>query len=873
VTWHLIDHQIDTGPIVKQVPVEVFEDDTVITLGLRCTEAGLGGLRQLIPDILKDEFQVLKQNAEDRTYNNRLKRETAGGVIDWSKTANDLEVEHRALRFGPIYNPIQCLKVITGGLVLIPNHVTSIASTDNQEIGTVLKITDSSITVQAKEGSLRLEKLRDIDGREIIPSQIQDQGSLKEGDRLPVLTPNEKEGVRELEDKAIPGQSFWKKRLSALIPVSFQKDLKGDAGQASDYEAQTISIDQKLLEGSISDFASPVLVAAWGAFIGRILNETEFDVELVPCTNSRHSDLEKSIFSESLPFRVSLESGELIGPMVDRISKRLNLRKKYPTITKDLLIRDPELSNARAQGELRSLPIGIVFCEGEEVFNESRYQAFLKVDSEGRIDFVWDRSVLNEQQATGLASAFETFLQRFAQEPQKLWEKLPLVAEKNVEGLLELGKGAQVEETLLAHRMFEQRASEMPDETALQHGDETLTFKELNERANILAHHLKTFGVGPEKRVGILMERSIESVISIFAILKAGGAYVPLDVTYPEERLEMMISDADLVAVLTKSDIKVAVPESTQLIPIDKCLNDDSASGNRSNLQSENKPDNLAYVIFTSGSSGKPKGVQIEHRSLSNYAWAASKEYGISKTDRVLQFASLSFDSSVEEVFCSLCMGARLVLRTDDTISSFSSFVSDCERWGITFLPLPTAFWHSLVAHWKIDSFEFPNCVKTVVLGGEAMSASHLSTWLDLVGNKVRLINSYGPTEVTVVATTFDVTDFDKTADDTRIPIGQPLSGYETYVLDRNLSLVPPGVEGELCVGGVGLARGYLNQPEETHDKFINFPYHGGQSSRLYRTGDSVVQLSCSTLIYQGRIDEQLKVRGFRLEPKEIEEK
>lgn len=875
VTWHVIDHQIDTGPIIKQIPVEIQEDDTVITLGLRCTETGLDGLKKLIPELQKDKFLIVEQNSEERSYNDRMKRESPGGVMDWSKSAEALEAEHRALRFGPVYNPIQCLKVILGDSVVLPSHVSVVSNSADEDFGTVLEITDTAITIQASGGSLCLEGLSDMEGREVSPRQFEELGSIKKGDPLKLLSQNEKQRLQKLEQISIRGEYFWRKRLSGLLPVSFQKELKSSKGQTQEFEMRSLAVDHISLSRSSGQFADPILIAAWGAFIGRVLNESQFDIVLVPNAKNLHGDIEKSMFSEALPFRILLKDGEPISSLTERIDRRLKLREKLPLISKDLLIRHPHLSNVKAEGDLDGLPLGIVFCDDEEEEIEiSGFQAVLRVVRNAGIDFVWDRSVLNDEQVNGVASAFETFLEHFLQNPNGLLDNLPLVDKARGAEVIELGRGDEVDPSCLvpAHQMFEEHVFDRPNEIAIQQGDETQTFSELNERANILAHHLVSIGIGSEKKVGILMERSINSVVSILAVLKAGGAYVPLDVAYPEERLQMMISDADLVAIITQSGLKIHLPKSVEVVAIDQIQDSARAADSGSNLQLEVKPDQLAYVIFTSGSSGKPKGVQIEHRSLSNYALAASEEYGIGKEDRVLQFASLSFDSSVEEIFCTLCSGARLVLRTDSTISSFSSFVSDCDRWAVTIIPLPTAFWHSLVAHWKIDSFIFPESVKTVILGGEAMSSNHLSTWNDLVGKKVRLINGYGPTEVTVVATTFDVTGFDNTAG-TMIPIGRPLAGYETYIVDRFLNLLPPGVEGELCVGGLGLARGYLNQPEETRQRFISSPFEDCQAARLYRTGDRVVQLRCGRIVFLGRIDEQLKVRGFRLEPKEIEDK
>ena len=332
--------------------------------------------------------------------------------------------------------------------------------------------------------------------------------------------------------------------------------------------------------------------------------------------------------------------------------------------------------------------------------------------------------------------------------------------------------------------------------------------------------------------------------------------------------MEEMILDARLSLVVTKSDESYSFLDSVEKVFVDSVSLSGSDLCNLENPDTAVRSDHLAYVIFTSGSTGRPKGVQIEHRSLTNYVTFANREYGLSAGDRILQFASLNFDSSVEEIFCALTSGARLVLKTEATTNSFSDFVEFCNDKQITFLSLPTAFFHSWVASW-METFEFPKSVKTVVIGGEALLPTHLQTWQQFVQGKVRLINSYGPAEATVVSTMIDLPGSEDYSPS--VPIGNSIDNYESYVLDKQLNLLPPGLEGELCIGGIGLARGYVAQPKLTEKQFIKHPFDSQEGARLYRTGDRVCRRRDGVLVYLGRMDDQLKVRGYRLEPEEIE--
>jgi non-ribosomal peptide synthetase component F len=232
---------------------------------------------------------------------------------------------------------------------------------------------------------------------------------------------------------------------------------------------------------------------------------------------------------------------------------------------------------------------------------------------------------------------------------------------------------------------------------------------------------------------------------------------------------------------------------------------------------------NLAYIIYTSGSTGKPKGVMIEHRSLVNYTQAVIDAYEMSDHDRVLQFASISFDASAEEIYPCLCVGATLVLRSELMLASVSTFLQACQTWQLTVLSLPTAYWHELTARLETDQLAIPASLRLVIIGGEKALPTRLAVWQQQVGKQIRLLNTYGPTESTIIATLYDLSEavIDPTVE---LPIGKAIANIQTYVLDQQLKPVIPGDPGELCIGGVGLARGYLNRPELTAEKFIPHP-------------------------------------------------
>lgn len=420
------------------------------------------------------------------------------------------------------------------------------------------------------------------------------------------------------------------------------------------------------------------------------------------------------------------------------------------------------------------------------------------------------------------------------------------------------------------HGLFEAQVQRSPEAIAVIGAATALTYQELNQRANQLARYLQTLGVGSETLVGICVERSLDMLVGILAILKAGGAYVPLDPAYPQERLDWMIADSQISILLAQTHTLSALPEHTA-----KVIYLDTIWQTIAHLNSENLPpipgENLAYIIYTSGSTGQPKGVMIEHQSLVNYTQAAIATYELTASDRVLQFASISFDASAEEIYPCLCVGATLVLRTDLMLASISVFLQTCQEWQLTTLSLPTAYWHQLTIALETAALTLPPTVRLVIIGGEKALPARVTVWQQQVSNQARLLNTYGPTESTIVATVYDLAEFEPLSTSVEVPIGKPLPNIAVYLLDGDRKPVLPGAVGELYLGGAGLARGYLNRADLTDEKFILYSLPAQSHTRLYRTGDLARCLPDGNLEYLGRTDQQVKIRGFRIELGEIE--
>jgi amino acid adenylation domain-containing protein/non-ribosomal peptide synthase protein (TIGR01720 family) len=417
-----------------------------------------------------------------------------------------------------------------------------------------------------------------------------------------------------------------------------------------------------------------------------------------------------------------------------------------------------------------------------------------------------------------------------------------------------------------AHELFAEQAERTPDAIAVLSGDGRLTYRELNRRANRLAHYLRKQGIGPETIVGIAVERSLEMIVGILGIWKAGAAYAPFDPSYPKDRLAFMIRDSQTTLLLTQRKWLPELPSGVRTICVDMSPEADITQGESDeNPSVDHAPENLAYLIYTSGSTGQPKGVLIQHDSCVDHCCTIIDLYGHGPASRVLLFVPLSFDQSVEDIFPPLLSGARLVLLPPGPPPSIHELLALIEREGVTMLHMPTAYWHEWTG--VLDRFPAPQCLTKVKVGGELTPMEPFRVWSRKARPGLVFANGYGPTETTVTSHLYHSWDsLDASANS--VPIGRALANTIACVLDARLRPVPVGIPGELYIGGVRVGRGYKDRPALTAERFVVNPFGPG---RLYKTGDSVRYLPDGNLEFLGRIDRQVKIRGFRIEPGEIE--
>lgn len=465
--------------------------------------------------------------------------------------------------------------------------------------------------------------------------------------------------------------------------------------------------------------------------------------------------------------------------------------------------------------------------------------------------FEYNTDLFDDATISRMIEHFQRLLEGIAANPDQRLSDLPLLTDAERHELLVKfnDTAAEYPHELCIHQLLEQQALNSPATIAVSYKNERLTYEELNARANQLAHHLRSLGVGPEVPVAILMTRSIEMVVALLGVLKAGGAYLPLDPSNPRERLAAVLDEAQVSIVLTQEQLG----EWERFSHLDN-----------ENLHCSARPENLAYVIFTSGSTGKPKGAMIPHRGLVNYLSWCTKHYSVADGQGAPVHSPLGFDLTVTSLLAPLLAGRTVeLLPEEEGVESLGHSLRAQRDFSLVKI---TPVHLEVLRHMFADG-SVPG-TRAFIIGGEALFNEHTSFWQHRAPG-TRLINEYGPTEAVVGCCIYEVPE--GSSNSGAVPIGRPIANAQLYLLDNEMQPVATGVTGELYIGGDGLARGYLNRPDATAEKFVPHPFATNQGERLYKTGDLARFLGDGNLEYLGRIDNQVKIRGFRIELGEVE--
>jgi amino acid adenylation domain-containing protein len=685
---------------------------------------------------------------------------------------------------------------------------------------------------------------------------------------------------------------YWRDRLDGVQVLELPCDRPRPAVQSLRGDAVAVELDAELvaaltgLAGGERASLFMVLLAAWSVLLQRYTGQDDVAVG-TPVANRHHRELEGlvGLLVNTLVIRNDLSGAPTFREVLRRVRDRCldaygHADLPFEKLVEELRpLRDPgrsplfqvmfALNNVAAPRlELDGLTASARAIDNGTV----KFDLGLALDEAGgglagAIEYsadLFDRPTIER-----LHAHFAQLLRDLCARPDRAIFALRLHRDDERDQLLAWGRPTTASPAATAHALIGARVGASPDALAVVSDLGQLTYRALDEHANALAHRLRAAGVRDGDLVGVYLERSLEQIVTVLAVLKAGAGYVPLDPEFSAARLGPVIAERSFALVATRAAHRTDVEHhGARTLDVSNALAGDQRQSRPP--ASRVAPDDLAYVLYTSGSTGRPKGVMITHRALAGYARCAAARYGVVAGDRHLQLSSLSFDASINEIFVPLVTGGTVVLRDAEMMRSAADFFAGCRRRQITVLELPTAFWHTLVVALGDDAVALPEEVRVVVLGGERVRPDRLAAWHRAVAPAVRLLNGYGPTEATVVATCADL-DAGEAGRPGEVSIGRAIATMGAYVLDAQLELVPIGVVGELWLCGEGLARGYLGDPALTASRFRPDPHHLVPGARMYRTGDLCRVRPDGTLEYLGRRDDQVKIRGFRVELGEIE--
>ena len=678
--------------------------------------------------------------------------------------------------------------------------------------------------------------------------------------------------------------AYWKRQLAGVATLQFPTDYPRPAVQTHRGVYHSLSLGRALTR-RIREFSNRqrvtpfmTLVAGFKVLLHRYTGQRDIAVGS-PIANRTRTGVEPLIgfFVNSLVLRTEVSGEQTFGEVVDRVRQVAIEAYAHQDVPFEMLVEqlqpDRDLSRNpvfQVSFQLFKAP-GVDFGghEDDEWLTVNRGTAIFDLavhllDSDEEIagKLEYSTELFDAPTIARFIDHYVRLLEAAVADPTQRVATLPLLSaqERHQQLVTWNATSRAYPREQCVHTLVEAQVRQRPEAVAVVAGAQTLTYAALNARANQLARYLQRHGVGPDVLVALCVERSVELVVGMLGVLKAGGAYVPLDPSYPPARLAFMLEDTAAPVLLTQAAVRAALPPGAATV---LCLDRDwpvVAAESAADLASGVTPEHLAYVIYTSGSTGRPKGVMVPHRALCNHMTWMLEEFSFDASDRILQRTPFSFDASVWEFYAAWLSGATLVLAPPAAHVDPAQLVGVIEREAISVVQVVPSLLRLL-----LDESAFGRCVtlRNVFCGGEVLPTALVEKFFDL--SAADLCNLYGPTEACIDATFHRCPR--ELASSATVPIGRAIANVRTYVVNRDLNLMPRGIPGELCLAGDALARGYHNQPDQTTSRFVSGP----NGERVYRTGDLVRYRHDGVLEFLGRVDRQVKLRGFRIDPAEIE--
>jgi len=834
VSWHCITAQIDAGDILASAKVDLLETDTAYTLNMRCYEAAMNSFRQLLEGLKIGDLQPKPQDIAQRSFYSLANRPAGFGIIDWQSPVSEIGKILRACDFGGNSDNAFLLPYIWVNNKFYNLLKASVFVGKNTKPGLV-SLTNSSITIGCKDGFIKVEKLSDQAGKEIAPSDILFPDHILNQPKAEFI-----EQIHSHYKKWVKFEAFWVRQFQQseyfkLSILAIEKDFKDDWFLIEDIDSQWIDLQNQKRSETFE-----ALVAYYFLRLSRKNKGTFAYLD--------RQETEKLPFGEWKTLNITIEGNVTLGETITNISYFIAELKTHGNFLSNILERFPSLTDLRGK-----IPSVFIVKEGANISFNTDGLILIQVNQ---------HSIRIKGINPSISEALKSFLAIAGQYLNVQNCRTPLMAEameKNIRSgqNVEVCKPVHIVDVVSA---FNSVSAVFHDRNAIFDSGKYYTYSQFNQEVGQFASLLRQSGIQHNSVVAISLGRCYEYFLSVMAVLHCGAVFLPLDPSLPMERRKFMITD---------SGAKLLVHSSKTDLSDNGILTMDLEALNLSGF-SVAKPFNydestLAYIMYTSGSTGTPKGVKISRKALASFVGGALGLYRINENDRILQFANLAFDASIEEIFCAFCSGAALYLRNEEMLDpeKLLSFTIEHE---ITVWDLPTAFWRQLLSFEVYRQQNQLTKLKLVIIGGEATTLSDYALWKSLGEIKHELFNTYGPTETTVVSLAYKINQLPANAKE--IPIGRVFPGNTAAIVDHFGFQLPEGVAGELIISGNNVADGYVNARE---NQTMLFGLDEFSKLSKYNTGDLVASDKSGNIHYLGRVDEQLKIRGFRVEPKEIE--
>ncbi len=875
VTWHRMFEEIDTGDILIQVPINIMQDDTALILNMKCYEAALDTFERLIDNLVLDNIFSKPQDLLQRTYHSRKLKPENVGILDFNNTSEYLYRCWRAMYFGLHANDFVSCKLMHGNHTYIIHEMNIIHGSVAHIPGQIVSISKDHLKIATKTKYIQINALKTLDGRSCSISDFIKMTQLNTGDQL--VLPSQK-SLKQINDKVnllFPYEQFWVNELKSATQMNFPYF---SSLNFSVKNKTRLSLQIQLIS-KINDVEwdwETYIITLFTIYMYRLLNKKEFTLGIL----GNFDDTYSGLFSNCLPLNIQMDTDSTFNTVYSHIAKQKETIQQHNTYLGDLGYRYPELQEVSSFFEI-IYPCFFEFSDNKgvgvkELMNTSRPYFKVILDKKNK-ECIMELGT-SPQQDVNSGNLLQRIQSHICNINNSIHEDIKCSITKlgiidQSEKLMLLSQSKHLESDLLmlsVVELFKLQVTLTPNNIAIVFNERSLTYRDLDRYSDQLALYILQHIAKQQANIIIFMNQSDYAVISMLAVLKINCIYVPLNPEDPKDRTQYLLNDVNAALILTDFLSKTPALNAAKSLDIpvidveDKEIYTQSALPNALNIRIS--PNDLAYILYTSGSTGNPNGVQIYHKSI--VSLVKNQNYiQFTSNDVVAQFTSLTFDPSTLEIWGALLNGSKLIV-VDKKLSFNPEMFHEVVKKECTILLMTVSVF---VEIYRSIPDVFDN-LKILMLGGETLRPKDIRSLLKRKKQyklKLNIINGYGPTENTNMTTYYIIEKLNK--GQSSVSIGKAISFTETYILDDYFNLLPMGVAGELYIGGAGISKGYINRQELNSEVFIRHPFSEDETARLYKTGDIVKRLADGNMVFLGRKDRQIKIRGIRVELGEIE--